>query len=483
MTRTYNESLPMPVKVKPYKHQQEAFDFACRRFGILPTDFRSRGVALLMEMGCGKSLTAIALAGALWQYRRIKRVLVVAPLSILGVWEDEFAQYANFPYELTILKGTKDKKIKQLGRVAENMLDVKVVNYDSARAKGLDKELLRYDADLIIADEGHKLKENRSKQSIIMHQLGDKARYKLLLTGTLITNKEIDVFSEYRFLNTDIFGSSFFAFRNRFFDMGGYQQHTPIFRKWMLDDFLKRLHLIAYRITKAEALDLPDITEEVRTVELEPKAMKIYKDIEQENFAYLKNGEISTTNILTRLLRLSQATGGFLTDDEGNLHQISTAKLAALEDMIDSSVNEGRKIVVIAQFVAELDAIRDMLIKKKLGYVEIRGGVNNRAELIKQFQTDPDCMVFVGQISAAGLGVTLTAASTMVFYSMNYNMSDFDQCKARIHRIGQTENCHYIFLCCRGTVDRKVLRSLRDKIDLAKLLVDDYRKTGQNPFH
>lgn len=481
MNKEYSEMLPMPVMVRPYQHQQDAFNFACRRFGLLPTDFRSRGVVLAMEMGTGKSLCGIALTGILHQFGHIRKVLIVAPLSILGVWEDEFGKFAKFPYQLTVLKGTTEKKRKQLRELSACQLQIVVVNYESARI--LRDELLRLNADLVIADEGHKIKENRSKQSQVMHALGDKARYRLLLTGTLITNRELDVYSEFRFVNPNIFGTSFYTFRNRYFDMTGYGNHVPKFRKWMLDDFLKRLHLITYRITKEECLDLPDITEEVRSVELEPKAMKIYREIEQDSFTQLKDGEVMASNILTKLTRLFQSTGGFLKDDAGIMHQVSEAKLQALSDIIDSSVDEGKKLVVMAHYVAEIEAIEELLKKKKLGYVLVRGGVSNRSELVKEFQNDPDCMIFVGQIAAAGLGLTLTAASTMVFYSLDFSMSNFDQSKARIHRIGQTEHVHYIYLICRGTVDRKVLRALRDKIDLAKMLIDDYRRNGDNPFH
>ena len=171
-----------------------------------------------------------------------------------------------------------------------------------------------------------------------MHHIGDKARYKLLLTGTVITNRELDVFSQYRFLNPQIFGTSFYAFRNQYFDMGGYGNHTPIFRKWMTDDFLKRLHSVAYRVTKAECLDLPAITEEVRTVDLEKDAIKLYDSIEDESYAELDESEVTTANILTRLLRLSQITGGHLTDDDGVVNTVSRAKLDALSDIIDSAM-------------------------------------------------------------------------------------------------------------------------------------------------
>ena len=159
-----NKSLPMPITVKPYLHQQQAFDFACMRFGLLPSDFRSNGVALLMEMGTGKTITSIGISGILYQFGRVNRILVVAPLSILGVWEEEFEKFAAFPYTLTILKGASAKKRQQLSEVGKtDGLEIVVVNYESARI--LESELLKFNADLIIADEGHKLKENRSQQS------------------------------------------------------------------------------------------------------------------------------------------------------------------------------------------------------------------------------------------------------------------------------------------------------------------------------
>jgi SNF2 family DNA or RNA helicase len=110
------------------------------------------------------------------------------------------------------------------------------------------------------------------------------------------------------------------------------------------------------------------------------------------------------------------------------------------------------------------------------------GSVKNRDEQVAQFQKDPEVPVFVGQIATAGLGITLTAASTMVFYSLDYSMSNFEQTKARIHRAGQKMPCTYIHLVAKGTVDEKVLKALKNKANLAKTLVDDYR-TGRNPFY
>lgn len=186
-------------------------------------------------------------------------------------------------------------------------MQVVIVNYESARR--LEKELLSYNIDLIKADEEHKLKKNRSEQSKGLNIFGDKARYKLLLMRTVITNRELDVFSQYRFLNPPIFGTSFYAFRSQYFDMGGYGNHIPIFRKWMTDDFLKRLHYAAYRVT--ECLDLSPITAEVRTMDLKKDAIKLYDSIEDASYAELDELEVTTANIPTRLLpcrRLRAAT-------------------------------------------------------------------------------------------------------------------------------------------------------------------------------
>ena len=431
-------------------------------------------------MGTGKTITSIGIAGALYLSGNIHRVLVVAPLSILGVWEDEFAKFADFRYTLAVLTGSGTKKADTLRHLTGSPLQVAVVNYESAWR--LEKGILAWKPDLIIADEGHKIKTHNIAASKAMHRIGAQAAYRLLLTGTVITNKAIDVFSQYKFLNPAIFGQSFYSWRNRYFDMRGYGNHTPVLKRSMEQDLMRRLHCIAYRATKAECLDLPETTDIVRYVDLEPVAVKLYRDLVKESYAELGQSEVTVTNILTRLLRLSQLTGGFLGDDEGNAPQrVSTAKMAALEDIVDEVTQEGKKLVVIARFVPEIRAICQMLEKHGIGYSCIMGEVKNRDEQVAAFQNAPDTQVFVGQIATAGLGITLTAASTMVFYSEDYSMSNFEQAKARIHRVGQKENCTYLYLVARGTVDEKVLKALRDKADLARTLVDDYRQ-GHNPF-
>lgn len=414
------------------------------------------------------------------QAERIHRVLIVAPLSILSVWEAEFAQFAAFDYALAVLTGDSAKKTDTLRHMNGAALQVAVVNYESAWR--MEQELAAWGPDLIVCDEGHKIKTHNISASKAMHRLGAKAGYRLLLTGTLITNKAIDVFSPYKFLNPTIFGTSFYAFRSRYFDMVGYGNHTPVLKRSMEAELSARLHSIAYRAAKADCLDLPETTDVVRQVELEPAARKIYRSLVKESFAELASGEVTAPNVLTRLLRLSQLTGGFLGSDENAaVQQISSAKLSAMEDILESAVAEGQKLVIIARFLPEIRAICKELDGRGLRYACITGEVQDRAAQVVQFQNDPDVPVFVGQIATAGLGLTLTAASTMVFYSLDYSMSNYEQAKARIHRVGQRNPCTYIHLIAKGTVDEKVLTALRNKADLAKALVDDCRR-GRNPF-
>ena len=474
-------ALPLPIRAKPYRHQMEAFHFACGLFGILPGSRReSGGCALLMEMGTGKSLTAVAITGALANAGYIRRVLIVAPLSILGVWEAEFSRFADFPYFLAVLSGTGEKKRDTLRHMAGAALQVAVVNYESAWR--MEKDLRLWRPDLIIADEGHKIKTHNIAASKAMHRLGQQAGYRLLLTGTVITNKAIDVFSQFKFVNPDIFGQSFYAFRSRYFDMVGYGNHTPVLKKAMEAELTEKLHSISYRATKAECLDLPETTDVIRQVDLEPAALRIYQELVKESYAALSGGEVTAPNILTRLLRLSQLTGGFIGNDEtAAVEQVSAAKLSALEDILDGAAAEGKKLVIIARFLPEIRAVCKLLEKRGLRYACITGGVKSREEQVEQFQKEPEVMAFVGQIATAGMGITLTAASTMVFYSLDYSMSNFEQAKARIHRVGQRMPCTYLYLVARGTVDEKVLLALKDKADLARTLVDDYR-SGKNPF-
>ena len=463
----------MPIRAAPYSHQIAAFNFAIRIYKS-----GRRGVAILADMGTGKTLITIAVAGALFGDGKIKRLLVVCPKSIVGVWESEFGKFADYEYTVAVLEGGSGKKADTLRHMTGDGLQVAVVNYESAWR--LEAELQRWKPDMIVCDESSKIKNPQAKQAKAIHNLGKHAAYKAILTGTPITNSPLDFFSQYKFADEKIFGLSFYRFRARYAIIGGYGNHQIIGYKNMAE-LVGKAHSIAYRIKIEDAVELPDKIDEIRAVELEPNARRIYENIDRDSYAELMQGEVTTRNILTRLLRLSQCTGGFIRDDIGGVVQeVSRAKLDALEDVFDECDEQGKKVVVFARFLPEIEAIEKLLRQRKTDYSVIHGGVTDRMEQVRRFQEDAAAKVFVGQLQTTGMGLTLTAASIAVFFSLDFSYANYEQSRARIHRIGQTQRCIYIHLVAKGTVDEKVMDALKHKGDVARLMVDDYKKiTGE----
>lgn len=455
------------VKAKLFAHQQDAYDFALDAFE------KGKAVALLADMGTGKSMMTIAITGTLEADKGVKKMLVVCPKSIVGVWEDEFRKFADYRYALTVLDGTMEKKRSSFNYMQGAALQIIVVNYESCWR--LETEITKWNPDLIVCDESSKIKTPSASQSKALHRLGRQSKYNIILTGTPITGSPLDIFSQYKFLDDSIFGTSFYLFRNRYAILGGYQNRMIVGYRH-LDELVEKVHSIAFRIKIEDAVDLPPFIDETRAITLEPKAQSLYKMLEQDCYAELANGEVTARNVLTQLLRLAQCTGGFIRDDiKGEAQQVSGAKLDALEDIIDTCLDEEKKVVVFARFVPEIEAIAAMLKKKKIGYAQIYGATTDRADQVKKFQEDPEIKVFIGQLQTTGMGLTLTAANVAVFYSLDFSYANYKQSRARIHRIGQKQKCLYIHLVGKGTVDEKILNALKHKGDIAKIMVDDWR--------
>ena len=434
---------------------------------------KSKSVAILAEMGTGKTLISIGIAGELYLKGKINKALIVAPLSITKVWEEEFEKFADFEYQLKVLEGSTEKKRIELNELFGTKLQVAVVNYESCWR--MEQDIAKWKPDMIICDESSKIKNHQAKQSKALHRLGKISKHNIILTGTPVTNNPLDFYSQYKFLDESIFGTSYFAFRARYAVMGGYGQHQVVGYK-NLQELTEKAHSIAFRITKKEALDLPEQVDVIRKIELEPNAQSTYNQVQRDSYAELEHGEIMTTNVLTKLLRLSQITGGFVKDEfNGFVEQVSEAKLNALQEIVEECMDANKKLVVFARFIPEIDAIEKMLKRYGIKYALIRGDVKDRAGEVDKFQNDEDCKVFIGQLQTTGMGLTLTAADTAVFYSLSYNYADYEQAKARIHRIGQKNNCTYIHLIADKTIDEKVLDALKSKKNIAELVVDNWK--------
>lgn len=439
-------------------------------------------------MGTGKTLTTIMIAGRQYLDGYVKRLLIVAPASVCAVWPAEFEKWGDFPAKVELILGTRDKRLAALKRVVAphtgkgpDPLRVAVINYESTWR--LEDELIEFGADMIVCDESQRIKGHTTQQSKAMHVLGDKARYKLILTGTPVQNDTRDVWSQYRFLAPSVFGTRYRPFEQRYAIMGGMGNHQYL-GPANLGELTRKTHSIAFRVTKEECLDLPEQMYEDRVVALDERSERLYKQMKEQSYTELMDGgEVTAENVLTRLLRLQQITGGYLRDDEGQTTQVNTAKMDALRDIVESyCIGEGKKLVVFARFRAEINGIMEMVDElfqgTPLKRVAIWGDISSedRGQLVNEFQTDPDTRVFIGQIDACAEGITLTSANSTVYYSVGWNLAKYQQSLARIHRIGQRNACTYIHLIVPKTIDEKIMRALAKKEDLAKSITDNWRE-------
>ena len=178
-------------------------------------------------MGTGKTLTSIATMGVMYQMGAIEKVLIVAPTSVCPVWPKDIGDYADFKCKIGVLLGTKQQRLKELEAVKKcplKALKVAIINYESTWRDDIFEALKDWQPDLIIADESQRIKTHNAQQSKAMHQLGDIAKYKLILSGTPVQNNAIDIYSQYRFLDSSVFGTNYYAFRGRYAIMGGFNQ-------------------------------------------------------------------------------------------------------------------------------------------------------------------------------------------------------------------------------------------------------------------
>src|SRR5690606_5495206 len=377
-----------------------------------------------------------------------------------------------------VLEGSiADRETDLIGPWPEGALRVAVINYEATWR--MEEALARFvNGGLIIADESHRIKTPSAQQSKAMGRQGQVAAYRLMLTGTPVTQNPRVLLSQYRFLDPTIFERSFYAFRNRYAIMGGYQNYQVVGYQ-RLDELVEKAHRIAFRITRAECLDLPPEIVQNVPVTLGRKARTIYHEIERDAVARLAGEEtVSTANILTELLRLQQVAGGFVTTDDGAVVQVGTDKLDALMDLLEDLLsNEQRKVVVFCRFVPEIKAILSACQNAGVSAEGLYGETKDRGELVRRFKEEPEPRVMVIQIQTGGLGITLHRADTAICYSTGWSLADYEQAKARIQRAGQTaEKVQYFHLLAKGTVDERIMQALAAKRDISRLVVDEWRQ-------
>lgn len=449
-----------------------------------------------MEQGTGKSKVVIDTACALWEDDRIDGVIVVAPNSVKTNWVTEEIPLHTWPgvaYMAGWWGGKASDRLRFYGAAGapDTHLPWLVVNIEALSARGdaydACEQFLKDRRVLMVVDESSKIK-HLVKRTRSVWQLGKLAYFRRICTGTPVTQSPLDLYTQFRFLDESILGfPTYTAFKNRYalFDT---RFGFPKLIKYMnLDELQTRIAPHSYRVMRADCLDLPPKIYQKLEVELAPEQRRCYNQMRDRMLVELGGRTTSATIILTKLLRLQQIVGGFLPFDpiETEPGPIVPAphtteavpganpKIDALLDLMEQV--QGR-VIVWARFRAEINAIVDALADRygDESVVQFHGGVSDefRTAARQSFQ-DPTSSVrfFVAQTETGGYGLTLTQARTVVYYSNTFSLEARLQSEDRAMRIGQANSVTYVDLVARDTLDIRVLKALRQKQDLASLVL------------
>lgn len=463
-----NDLPDLPTRTPAWIHQRRAFAFAKELDASM----------LAMDMGTGKSLVAIGLA----EERQARRVLILCPVSVVGVWPKQFRSHALDPDEWEIIaptnKGTIANRAEQMAKrivLAERKGKrfVCVTNYEACWRSGMEQILRHVAWDMIIPDESHRIKSAGGKQSVFVNSLHKRSRYRTAATGTPMPHSPLDIYAQYRFLDPGVFGTSKNRFKNKYAIQREIKRGVSIIEGWQnMEDFNRRFASIAFVVSKEEAL--PDLPEKMppteRTFMLGNKALTAYASLARDFIAGVEGGTIVAQNALTRVLRFRQLTSGFAKTDEGNIVRLDDGREKALRDFLEDTP-EHEPIVVFAAFHPDLDAIQHVCESMGRRYGELSG--RRRDGLTTDSTMNPDIDILGCQLKSGGVGIDLTRSSLAVYYSIGYELGDYDQSTDRLHRPGQTRPCRYIHLIAdNAPIDRVMLKALSERKNLVTAVLD-----------
>jgi len=441
-----------PYKLKPRSYQLDTVKLIYRRkrFGVF------------YEPGTGKTKIALDFLGSMLYHKKIGTALIVAPLSVLSVWEDEIDK--NWPDGLnyTVLR----PGVSELWKNSR----VIITNYDYARTRVRD--LMLWSPDAVVLDESHKIKNPYARQSKMAHVLGNVCQYAVCLTGTPIGNRPLDLWSQFKFLVPGLLDLTFKDFKNRYAIWGG-NGGFELRQYRNLKELAAIIHPYVKSLKKRDYLDLPDKNFIEVPVEMGEDARKLYASMEKDFVAYVeKTKAIMAPIVLAKLTKLSQISGGFIRDTEAKKdYQLHRAKLEVLkgitDDLLDADV---KRVVIFARFLWEIEEIKKLLAPDWTTY-QVSGEVPEAQRKLAQSLFTESGGAMICQISSGSLGSNYQAANYCIFYSFDYSHINFLQAQDRIHRIGQQLPCFYYVLMSKGTIDRRIYRILREKKNVADEMI------------
>ena len=468
-------------KTQPYEHQLKA----------LTMSWDKEYFAYFMEMGTGKSKVLIDNIAMLYDKGKINGALIVAPKGVVGTWYlnqipdhlPDHIEHKNVLWKPNITR-KQNLRLKCLFETGTD-LHILIMNVEAfSTTKGCEfaKKFLDSHRTLMAVDESTTIKNPDAKRTKNICNLSILSKYRRILTGSPVTKSPLDLYKQCDFLKEELLGhGSYYTFRTRYAIMktanfGGKSVQIVVgYRN--LDELSEKLRPFSYRVLKDDCLDLPDKIYMKRTVQLSSEQKKVYEQMKQMALAEMNGKMMSTATVLTQLMRLHQITCGHFTADDGSIQKIKSNRLDELMDVLEEI--EG-KVVIWAHYQNDVETIVEHL-KKKYGDNSIvdyygRTRPENRQSNIDKFQKDEGCRFFIGTPATGGYGITLVQANTVIYYSNGYDLEKRMQSEDRAHRIGQKKSVTYVDMIADDTVDEKIVKSLRKKVNIATQIMGEELK-------
>ena len=468
-------------KTKPYAHQLKALEMS----------WNKEVFAYFMEMGTGKSKVLLDNIAMLYDRGKINGALIVAPKGVYKNWCDSEIpthlpdHVQNKAVLWQSLIGQKQKlKLNSLFKV-EIDLHILIMNVEAfSTKKGVEfatKFLTSHNA-LFAIDESTTIKNPGAKRTKNILKLSKEGKYRRILTGSPVTKSPLDLYTQCHFLDSYLLDhSSYYTFRTRYAIMrtanfsGRSVQVVVGYHN--LEELTEKLRAFSYRVLKDDCLDLPPKTFMKRTIQLTPEQNKVYQQMKQMALAEMNGKMITTATALTQLMRLHQITCGHFKADDDSIQEIKNNRITELMDVLEEV--EG-KAVIWAHYRHDIATIvREIEKKYPMSVVTYYGNTStdDRQKAIKKIQ-DPESKVrfLVGTPQTGGYGITLTGASTMIYYSNGYDLEKRQQSEARIDRIGQEKRMTYIDILAEDTVDERIVKALRKKVNIATQIMGEELK-------
>lgn len=468
-----------PYKNKPFLHQE----------AYLTRFWNSPVAALFADTGTGKSFMLINNAAMLYDQGFITGMLVVAPKGVYGNWARvEIPKHMpdHVVYRQAIWTPSPRKAEKEaLDRLFEISEDLKVLvmnieAFSTEKGTKFAQRFLLCHKTFMAIDESTTIKNHSAKRSKNVVQAGRKADFRRIATGSPVTKSPLDLYQQCLFLSPACLDSpSYYTFKARYAVTVERNLASHSFKQIVgyrrLDEIQEKLTKFSFRVRKDECFDLPDKVFLKREVELTPEQKKAYDQMKTLALAHFDKGITSTVNALTQIMRLQQIVCGHITLDNG---EIIPLKNNRIDELMDAVAETSEKVIIWANFRRDIEEIK-IALQKEYGMSSVATYFGDteqdeRVEIVDKFQ-DPNSELrfFVGQPRTGGYGLTLTAASTMIYYSNGYDLEVRLQSEARIDRYGQTRKMTYIDLMSPGTVDEKIVDALIKKMDIANLILQE----------